>query len=128
MTVPAPVEEIPHGVRGIAMVWFPVLGPILAWTVHALFVAGVGRLTCTRPSTMTSVHVITGVTLAVCAVALVLSIRLARRGSRSAIADTGAARVRFLGLLGVAIGAFNVVLIVAEELYAVGLHPVRCSG
>lgn len=112
----------------MATVWFPVLGPIGAWTVHALYLAGVGRLVCTRPSTMTTIHLVTAATITVCVVALALSVRLVRRGSGPDADDTTPARARFLGLLGVALGAFNIVLIVVEALFAIGLHPVRCGG
>lgn len=128
MTTHPDLLRLPRGVRGIATVWFPVLGPIGAWTVHAVYIAGIARLACTRPSSMTTIHIVTAATLAVCAAAIALSVRLVRRGARPDAADTTAARARFLGLLGVAIGVFNLVLIVAEELFAIGLHPVRCGG
>lgn len=130
MTVAAGTSDpgLPRGLRGLATVWFPILGPIGAWTVHALYIAAIARLTCTRPSTFTSIHVVTGVTLGVCAVALVLAVQLARRGGPATGADTTSARARFLGLLGVAVAIFNILLIAAEELFAIGLHMVGCGA
>jgi hypothetical protein len=121
-------RTLPRGLRGIATIWFPLLGPIGAWTVHALFIAGVGRLVCTRSGAMAMVHLVTATTLLLCLVAIALSVRLMRRGTSLSDADTDGARARFLGLLGITIGLANVLLIVAEELFAVGLHPVRCLG
>jgi hypothetical protein len=42
-------------------------------------------------------------------------------------ADDVAGRHLFLGRLALLVGAANVVVILLEELYAIGFHPVRCA-
>jgi hypothetical protein len=117
----------PRGLVAVATLWFPVLGPIAAWAVHILYIASFARFSCTRPSTAWTMHAVTAGTLAIAALAMLLSARWARR-ERYDDAGTVPSALAFLGRLGLAIGAFNVILIVLEEIYVLGLHSVRCGG
>ena len=120
--------EHPRGLAGIVLLWFPQVAPIAAWAVHIVSIASLARLSCSRGSAETSRHLITVGTLAVVAVSMLLSWRLVRIGGDPPDADDTASRHVFLGRLGLLIGAFNFAVIVLEELYVLGFHPVRCGG
>ncbi|MCU1376161.1 MAG: hypothetical protein JWO68_3447 [Actinomycetia bacterium] len=120
----APAEH--YGLRGVVLLWFPLVAPIAAWAVHIVFIASIARFTCTRPSSTWTIHAVTAATLVVCAVAMALAWRLTRVATTED-ADDVAGRHLFLGRLALLVGAANVVVILLEELYAIGFHPVRCA-
>jgi hypothetical protein len=106
--------------------WYPITAPIAAWTVHLVLLTSVVRLSCEQPGFLWLMHATTGVTLAVTAVAMALSWRLARTHA-DAEAGTVAAHTRFLGQLGLLVGAVNALLIVVEELLVVAFGSQRCG-
>jgi hypothetical protein len=115
-----------YGVRGIALLWFPIVGPIAAWAVHIVYLASIVRFTCTEPTATWTIHAVTAATVAVA----VLGTYLAWRLTRVAADEAGpgvAGRHLFLGRLGLIVGVVNVAVILLEELYVVGLHSVRCA-
>ena len=118
----------PRGLRAAAEVWFPLLAPIAAWTVHIVFIASTTRLSCNRAGTEWTMHLVTAVAFTVVGVSMLLSWRLVRIGGDPPDADTTSSRNMFLGRLGLLIGAFNFAVIMLEELYVLGFHSVRCSG
>jgi hypothetical protein len=115
-----------YGLRGVLYLWFPIVGPIAAWTVHILYISSIARFTCTDPTATWTIHAVTAATLIVAGAATLLAWRLTRV-SGPEDADDVAGRHLFLGRLGLAIGAVNILVIVLEELYAIGFHPVRCA-
>jgi hypothetical protein len=116
-----------RGLRGVVLLWFPFVGPIAAWAVHLVYIAAIARFTCTRPTSTWTIHAVTAATLVVAGAATSLSLRLVRQGGDDEGADTTAARHLFLGRLGLLVGVVNILVIVLEELYAIGFHPVRCA-
>jgi hypothetical protein len=115
-----------YGWHGIVRIWFPLVAPVAAWTVHILYISSIARFTCTRPTSTWTIHAVTAGCLAVAAVATALSWRLSRQeGTEDA--DTTGGRHLFLGRLGLLVGAVNILVIALEELYAIGFHPVRCA-
>src|SRR5438045_691348 len=108
-------------------VWYAVfVGPIGAWTVHLLAVASLVRFVCNDPAWRWAMHLATAVTLAATASAMALSWRLARLGE-SSDEDQAPARLRFLGRVGLAVGAFNAALILLEEIYVVVFQGHSCA-
>ena len=119
-------EHEHYGLRGVVLLWFPVVGPIAAWAVHLVYLASIVQFTCNAPSSTWTIHAMTVAMVAVAGLATYLSWRL----TRVAAAEDGtgvAGRHLFLGRLGLIIGAVNIAVILLEELYVVGLHQVRCA-
>ena len=114
--------------RGIG-VWFAVfIGPIGAWAVHLVASASLVKASCAHTWAETAMHLVTAVTLTIALVCMALSWRLLRAGDDAdESAHDAPGRVRFLGLLGLGIGAFNVALIILEEVYIVAVHGHRCG-
>jgi hypothetical protein len=115
-----------YGLRGVVFLWFPIVGPIAAWAVHVLYIASIARYTCNVPSSNWTTHAVTAACLAVCAVALFLAWRLTHHAVDEG-ADSTAGRHLFLGRLAIIVTIVNILVIVLEELYAIGFHPVRCA-
>ncbi|MCU1379896.1 MAG: hypothetical protein JWN29_2879 [Acidimicrobiales bacterium] len=118
-----------YGLRGVVHLWFPLVAPIAAWTVHILYISSIARFTCTEPTTTWTIHAVTAATLAVCGVAMLLAWRVTKGSAaehEDEVEDDVVGRHLFLGRLALVIGAINVIVIILEELYAIGFHPVRC--
>lgn len=113
-------------VRNLVSTWFPVFGSIPAWTVHLLAITALARYSCTVPSSRWAFHVITAVTLAVAVLATALCARLVGEGGDETSPE-GPGRMAFLGRLGLLIGATDVLLILLEEIYVVGLAGHSCG-
>jgi hypothetical protein len=122
-------HSISSAVRSGVTVWYAVLGGIGAWTIHLMVLVSVVQFTCNADGYVWIMHVTTLVTLGMTAVAMALSLRLVRKAEEAAGADNGTAaeRTRFLGRLGLVIGAVNFLLIAVEGLYAVVLEARRCG-
>lgn len=105
--------------------WFPLAGPIGAWTVHLVFLASWVRHGC-NTGTEWPMHLVTAVTAVIALAGIVLSRRLVRLGADAEDADTAAGRLRFLGLLGLVVGIFNLALILLEGSYVLLFHGHRC--
>jgi hypothetical protein len=115
-----------YGARGVALLWFPIVGPIAAWAVHIVGVAALARYTCNRPGSDWTVD---GLTVA-CLLVAGLGTWLAWRLTRVAAAEDGpdvAGRHLFLGRLGLLLGASNLLVIALEHVYFVGLHSSGCA-
>jgi membrane protein implicated in regulation of membrane protease activity len=119
-------HSIWSAVRAAVTLWYALLGGIAAWTIHLLFAASFVRYTCNDPSANWAMHAVTAVTLAMTVLAMVLSWRLARRG-RDESSDRNGGPTRFIGRLGLVVGASNFALIALEELYIVELASRRCG-
>ena len=120
-------HSILSGVREAILVWYAVLGSIGAWTIHLVFFAAYVRYTCNRSGSLWLMHVVTAVTLAMTAVALVLCRRMMLASDGDESADDEAGRAQFLARLGLLIGVVNFALIALEEVYLVVLASRRCG-
>jgi membrane protein implicated in regulation of membrane protease activity len=119
-------HSIWSAVRSGVTLWYALLGGIGAWTIHLVFVASFVRYTCTDPDARWAMHAVTVLTLAMTALAMALCWRLARReGDESS--DRNGGPIRFIGRLGLVVGATNFALIALEELYIVVLASRRCG-
>jgi hypothetical protein len=103
--------------------WFAVTGGIAAWIVHLVFSASVVRLLCDYPGWTWVLHVATALTAAVTLAAMAVSAALVREGRDPEDADTPGGQLRFLGLLGLLVGAINLALILLEGSYAIFVDP-----
>lgn len=97
--------------------------PIGLWAVHVTALAALSDPVCDQPELRWLPHALTAVLLVLCVPFLVPLVGLARRPADSA----GDGQLRFLGLVGLLMWATSVLLIVAEELFAVGIDPCRGS-
>lgn len=118
-------HSIASAIRNAITVWYAVLGGIGAWTIHLVFLVSIVRFTCNAPRYEWVIHLATAVTLAMTAVAMVLSRRLLTEGEK--VGGTEGERTRFLGRLGLVVGGVNFLLIALEGLYAVVLESRRCG-
>ena len=109
--------------RSSLATWFAVLGGIVAWMVHLTYSASVVELTCEHPGLIWTIHGMTAVTALVTLVAMALSALLLREGSDVESAGTRAGQLRFLGIMGLLVGAINLALILLEGSYAIFLRP-----
>ena len=109
--------------RSFVATWFAVLGGIGAWLVHLTYAASVVRLTCEHPGLIWSIHAVTAVTALVTVFAIVMSAGLVRESADDESAGTRAGQIRFLGLMGVLVGAINLALILLEGSFAIFLRP-----
>jgi len=113
-------------VRNLVGTWFPVFGSIPAWAAHLVFLAALTRYSCSVPESRWTLHAITAATLAVAVLATLLSLRLVRGGAEETSPEEPG-RLAFLGRLGLLIGATDVLLIVLEEAYVLGLSGHSCG-
>lgn len=95
-----------------------LFGGILAWMVHLIGQAGLNGVVC-RTGQLWPMHAITVATLLVVAHAGWVSWRI----SRDPTGTAGVQAARFLGFAGLVINGFNAVLIVAEWVPVVFIHP-----
>jgi hypothetical protein len=124
-TTPSGPREL-YGFKGVVFLWFPFVGPIAAWTVHVLYIASIARFTCNEPASSWTTHAVTVACLVVAGAGTFLAWRLSRLDTDEA-GNTTAGRHLFLGRLGIIVGLTNILVIVLEELYTIGFHPVRCA-
>jgi len=113
-------------VRNLVVTWFPVFGSIPAWAAHLLALAALTRYSCNVQSTRWTLHAITVVTLAMAGLATAMSARLVHAGGDEASPE-GPGRLAFLGRLGLILGGTDVLLIVLEEIYVLGLTGHSCG-
>ena len=93
--------------------WLAVLcGPLL-WMVHITGVSALASGACGHHAYTWGAHALTVVTGLPVLLAVVVSLRLARRAGEA----SGGGVVEFLGWFGVAAGALSLLLIVLEEAY-----------
>jgi hypothetical protein len=90
--------------------WYAVVAPIVAWLVHLCAEASLVQHTCNSAGTQWPMHAVTGVCIAVTLSAMAVAFR---------ISQTPSPPWRFVGLLGVIVGAANLVLILLEGSYVV---------
>ncbi len=99
-------------------VWYAVLGGLGAWIVHLMFVVSAEHWSYLYPQFGWTLHAAT----AVCALATILALMLARRlfvaasGSDPASNDD-AGQLLFLAQFGLLIGVINLALILLEGSY-----------
>ncbi len=113
-------------VRNLVVTWFPVFGSIPAWAFHLLALTALTRYSCNVTSTRWTLHAITAATLAMAALATAMSARMVHVGGDEASPE-GPGRLAFLGRLGLILGATDVLLIVLEEIYVLGLAGHSCG-
>jgi hypothetical protein len=119
-------HSIWSAVRAGVTLWYALLGSIAAWTIHLVFVASFVRYTCIDPGSKWAMHAVTALTLAMTVLAMALCWRLERQGGDEA-SDRNGGPTRFIGRLGLVVGATNFALIALEELYIVVLASRRCG-
>ncbi|MCU1458483.1 MAG: hypothetical protein JWL73_2575 [Actinomycetia bacterium] len=120
--------------------WIAATAPILLWMIHLTFEASFARHVDVHPSTEWLLHLGTVVTAVPTALCLLWSWRVVQRaGDRThgrdeagveaeveALEDDDGgdcSQLRFVGWLGVGIGAFNLLLILWEGSYVLFLGP-----
>lgn len=117
-------HSVGSAVRDAFVVWYPLVGPIAAWTIHLMFLTSFVRFTCTSGDHVWAMHVATAGTLAMTVVAMVLAWRLTQANGDDT-SDRG--WLPFLGRLGLLVGVINLALIALEGLYVVVLASRRCG-
>jgi len=112
-----------HAPHGGFKLWYALLGSIAAWLIHLCFGAGFVQYTCNVPGTTWIQHVATAVCAAATVLAMVWSARLVREGG-GADEESGTTwgRTRFLGVMGLLIGAIDLLLILGEGSVVVFVH------
>ncbi len=109
--------------RSFVATWFAVLGGIGAWMVHLTYSASVVRLTCEHPGLIWSIHAVTALTALVTVLAIAMAAALVRESADPESAGTRGGQLRFLGLMGLLVGAINLALILLEGSFAIFLRP-----
>jgi hypothetical protein len=116
------LREFPE--RGL-LVWYALVAPVLAWTVHLVALAALVGYSYEAKGVTVWMHVVTAVTLIPTLVAMYLAWQMIRSARDTPESDPGPrGRTRFLGELAILIGAINLMLIVLEEVYLDVLHGV----
>jgi hypothetical protein len=113
------VREFPD--RG-ALLWFALVAGIVAWAAHLLSFASLVEFVHDN-GYFWLFHVGNAVCLALALLALFLSWLVYRAGDDADDAPTPGGRMRFLGQVGMASNGINVLLIVAEGVYAYLIRP-----
>lgn len=122
MTSPA-ADAGPDTGQGGVKAWTGALVGIAAWMAHISALASLIELTCERPSLEWVLHVATAGTAGVTVVGLWWCWALVRGAQDHDAAGTRAGRLRFLGLFGLIMGGFSLVLILWEGSYVLFLDP-----
>lgn len=120
-------HSILSGVREAIVVWYALLGGIGAWTIHLVFFAAYVQFSCNEDGTLWAMHLVTIVTLAMTAAAMLLCWRMLRKADGDEASDDEGGRAQFIARLGLMIGALNFALIALEEIYLVVLASRRCG-
>jgi len=107
---------------GIAT-WFAVTGGIVAWIVHLTFAASIVELACEHPGWTVVLHLTTVLTAVVTVGAMGMAAVLVRGNPDAESADTRGGQLRFLGLMGLLVGAINLALILLEGSFAIFIKP-----
>lgn len=102
--------------------WTGALVGIVAWTVHIVALTSLVDLTCRRPSLEWVLHVITAATAGVTLLGLWWCMALVRGGGSDA-SGSRRGRLRFVGLFGLIMGGFSLLLILWEGSYVLFLDP-----
>jgi hypothetical protein len=111
--------ETASPIRRAVRIWYAVLGGVGAWTVHLLALSSFVRFSCNVHGYTWVMHAVTVITAIATLVAMWLALRLVREADHETdeTADTAAGRLRFLGRVGLLVGAINLALIVLEGAY-----------
>lgn len=103
--------------------WTGALVGIAAWTLHIVALASLIELTCERPAVEWALHLLTAVTAGVTLLGMWWCLELVRKSRDSDAAGTRGGRRAFVGLFGLMMGAFSVLLILWEGSYVLFLDP-----
>jgi hypothetical protein len=115
-------EAGPDTGQGGVKAWAGALVGIVAWTVHIVSLASLVDLICRQPSLEWVLHLITGATAGVTLLGLWWCLALVRGGASDAAGDRPG-RLRFLGLFGLILSGFSLLLILWEGSYVLFLDP-----
>lgn len=107
------------GVSGLRLT-YALFGGILAWMAHLIAMAGLNGWVC-RTGQLWPMHAVTAATLVATLHVLWVSWRIRRDPTPS----PGVRAAQFLGFAGIVINVFNAVMIVAEWVPVLVIHP--CS-
>lgn len=116
-----PTEADPTARVSGVVVGYALFGGILAWMAHLIGQSALNGWVC-RTGQLWPMHAITAVTLAVTLHALWVSWGISRDPASAASIQAA----RFLGSAALVINVFNAVLIVAEWIPVLVIHP--CTG
>ncbi|MDP9019644.1 MAG: hypothetical protein M3N25_02385 [Actinomycetota bacterium] len=103
--------------------WTGALVGIVAWMVHITAVASLVELTCERPAVEWALHLATAATAGVTLLGMWWCLDLVRGSRDPDAAGTRGGRRMFLGLFGLMMGGFSVLLILWEGSYVLFLDP-----
>ena len=106
-----------------ARAWYALVAPILLWAVHIVGEAALIPLACEHGSLHWLLHGLTAATAVATAGAMAVSWTFVRTGRDDEAAGTVIGRTRFLGMLGLVIGAANLALILLEGSYVLFIKP-----
>jgi hypothetical protein len=110
---------------GLIAIWFPIIAPLAAWAIHLVGESALVRSAQQHHWVVWVMHGLSAVLAAVAVAGIAVAYRLTRaadhleEGSR---AGTAEGREAFMGWLGLYAAAFNLTLILAEELIIVWVH------
>lgn len=122
MTLVDPVlRHEPDGPPGLVL-WGVTLGGIAAWTVHVLAAASIVPYAENHGWAFWVVHALTIALAAFTLVLTVWSVHIARTASTAESRLSPAGRTAFVGWLGAAMNAANLLLIVVEGIFVAVLH------
>jgi len=110
---------------GLIAIWFPIIGPLAAWAIHLVGESALVRSAQQHHSVVWAMHALSAVLAAVAVVGIAVAYRLTRAADHideGARAGTREGRIAFMGWLGLYAAAFNLTLILAEELIIVWVH------
>ena len=121
MSAPA-AEATDTGQAGVKA-WTGALVGIAAWTLHIVALSSLVDLTCRRPELEWVLHALTAATAGVTLLGMWWCLALVRASRDVDNAGTRGGRRKFLGLFGLMMGGFSVLLIVWEGSYVLFLDP-----
>ncbi len=107
--------------QGGIKAWTGALVGIVAWMIHLTALASLVELTCERPAVEWVLHLTTAATAGVTLLGMWWCLALVRKSGDPDAAGTRGGRHGFLGLFGLMMGAFSVLLILWEGSYVLFL-------
>ena len=120
----APVADAgPETGQAGVKAWAGALGGIVLWMVHITALSSLIELTCQRPEVEWVLHLLTAVTAGLTLLGMWWCLALVRRSREPDDAGSRGGRHGFLGLFGLMMGAFSVLLILWEGSYVFFLDP-----
>jgi hypothetical protein len=115
-------ESLARPSHGVVLI-LAAAASVGAWAAHVFAVAGLARLDQTHAHVEWVMNALTVLLVIPCLVAIQLGVVAVRRARAAEGEGSPLGRTTFLGWMAIAVGGFNLLLIVLEEIFVIAIGP-----